>query len=148
MFKVLYHASRVIMGAWFVYSGTMPFIDPAWQPYGATALGQQFTHGMVDSGLMTVVKLVEVVLGITMLLNRAMPLTVVALIPINFVIVFWNVWLEGQDPVSWIFAGLTALFTAVLAWAWRGYFWPLFVWQGEADYSTSWGSFPRNEGRR
>jgi hypothetical protein len=75
-----------------------------------------------------------VVTGVTLLLNRAMPLTIIALAPINVVIVYWNVVLD-RGLVDWVFTVLTIVFSAVIAWPWRGYFWPLFVWKGTADHS-------------
>jgi hypothetical protein len=77
---------------------------------------------------------VEVILGITMLLNRAMPLTIVALVPLNIVIVYWNFVLD-TGWTEWIFGALSILFNAILAWPWRPHFWPLFVWRGEPDHS-------------
>ena len=74
------------------------------------------------------------VLGLTMLANRAMPLTIVALVPLNVVIVYWNFVLD-TGWTEWIFGGLSIVFNAVLAWPWRYYFWPLFVWNGQADFA-------------
>ena len=90
------------------------------------------------SGLFTWVKVIEVILGTTMLLNRAMPLTVIALVPLNVVIVYWNVVLNS-GAVEWTFAALSVVFNAVLAWPWRGYFWPLAVWKGQPDYTLEPG---------
>ena len=75
MYKYVYHASRVIFGGWWLYSGAMHFIDPAWQPMGHEPAAIAFTQALIDSGLFVGVKVLEVILGVTMLLNRAMPLT-------------------------------------------------------------------------
>ena len=55
------------------------------------------------SGLFDWIKPIEVVLGLTMLLNRAMPLTIIALVPLNAVIVYWNFVLD-EGAVEWTFA--------------------------------------------
>lgn len=86
------------------------------------------------SGLFDWIKAIEVLLGITLLINRAMPLTVIALVPINAVIVYWNFVLD-EGLVEWTFGAATIIFNAVLAWPWRHLFLPLFIWRGEADYS-------------
>ena len=39
-------------------------------------------------------------LGVTMLLNRGMPLTLMALVPINVVIVYWNLVLDPALSVN------------------------------------------------
>jgi hypothetical protein len=77
---------------------------------------------------------IEVLLGATMLANRLMPLTVIALIPLNVVICYWNFVLD-PGAVDIVFGILTIVLNAVLAWPWRGYFWPLFAWRGRPDYS-------------
>lgn len=69
-----------------------------------------------------------------MLANRAMPLTVLALVPINMVIVYWNFVLD-KGLVEWTFGVLTIAFNAILAWPWRHSFWPVFIWRGKADFS-------------
>jgi hypothetical protein len=38
-------------------------------------------------------------------------------------------------PVDFVFGVLTVVLNAVLAWAWRDHFWPLFAWRGRPDYS-------------
>ncbi len=132
--KWLYHISRVIFGGWWVFSGVMPFIDPAWQPMGQEQAAQDFTHAMIDSGLMTWVKVAEIVLGLLILANRAMPLAVIAIAPINFVIVYWNFVLD-EGVIEYVFGALTVLFNAVLAWPWRHDYARLFVWRGKPEYA-------------
>lgn len=132
--KWLYHASRVIFGGWWVYSGTMPFIDPAWQPLGQEQEAIDFSLALIDSGLMAWVKAAEIALGLLILANRLMPLAVIAIAPINFVIVYWNFVLD-EGVIEYVFGALTILFNAVMAWPWRRYFYPLFAWKGTPDYS-------------
>ena len=134
--KWLYHFSRVVFGGWWVYSGVMPFIDPAWQPLGQEQAAIDFSLAMIDSGLMTWVKIAEIVLGLLILANRAMPLAVIAIAPINFVIVYWNFVLD-EGLIEYVFGGLTIVFNLVLVWPWRHYFYPLFGWRGTPDYSLT-----------
>lgn len=136
MFKWIYHASRVIFGGWWLYSGLMHFIDTSWQPLGQEKAAIDFTLALIASGLFTWIKVAEVVLGITMLANRAMPLTLIALTPINLVILYWNFVLE-VGTVEYVFGALSLVFNVVLAWPWRSHFLPLFAWRGNADYSMT-----------
>lgn len=134
--KWIYHASRVIFGGWWLYSGAMHFIDPAWQPLGQEKAAIDFTLALIASGLFEWIKVLEIVLGLTMLANRFMPFTVIAIIPINIVILWWNFVLE-EGTVELVFGLLTILFNAILVWPWRSYFWPLLDWKGRPDYSMT-----------
>lgn len=138
MMKWAYHASRIVFGGWWLFSGLMHFLWPHLQPLGDEQPAIDFTLALMASGLFDWIKLVEVVLGVTMLLNRAMPLTILALIPLNVVIVYWNFVLD-EGAVEWTFGALSILFNAVLIWPWRRYFWGLFVWRGTPDYSLDPG---------
>ena len=113
--KWLYHISRVVFGGWWVYSGAMPFIDPSWQPLGQEQAAIDFSLAMIDSGLMTWVKVAEIVLGLLILANRAMPFAVVAITPINFVIVYWNFVLD-EGVIEYVFGALTIVFNVVLTY--------------------------------
>ncbi|WP_336981904.1 hypothetical protein [Altererythrobacter fulvus] len=132
--KYIYHFCRLLFGAWFLFSGLWHFFWPWLQPMGNTPEAIAFTKALLASGLFDWVKAIEVVTGITLLLNRAMPLTILAIVPLNIVIVYWNVALD-EGLVEWTFAALTIVFNAVIAWPWRSYFWRLFTWKGAADYS-------------
>ena len=133
--KILYHFSRIVFGAWFLYSGLAHFLIPGWQPMGSHQPAIDFTQALIDSGLFTWIKVLEVVLGVTMLINRFMPLTVVAMTPINVVICYWNFVLD-PGVVEYVFGALTVVFNAVLAWMWRDYFWQLLTFKGKANYAT------------
>lgn len=139
--RVTYHMSRVIFGGWWLFSGLMHFLWPELQPLGNEPAAIDFTLAMMASGLFDWIKVAEIVLGLTILANRAMPLTMFALIPINVVIIYWNFVLD-EGYVEWTFGFLSAVFNAILIWPWRHYFWPLFVWKGKMDYSTDPGLQP------
>ena len=134
MFRYLYHASRLVFGGWWLFSGLMHFLWPELQPLGDEPAAIAFTRALMASGLFDWIKVLEVILGVTMLLNRAMPLTIVALVPLNVVIVYWNFVLD-EGVVEWTFGALSVAFNLVLAWPWRHYFRPLFVWRGQPDYT-------------
>lgn len=144
--KIAYHLSRVLLGTWFLFSGGWHFLWPWLQPMGNTPEAIAFTKALLASGLFDWVKAIEVVTGVTMLLNRAIPLTIVAIVPLNVVIVYWNLVLD-HGVVEDTFATLTIVFNAVLAWPWRRYFWPLFVFNGAPDYSSEpgWKVPPKTE---
>ncbi len=134
VFRIAYHVSRVVFGAWFLFSGLWHFFWPWMQPLGNTPQAIAFTKALMASGLFDWVKVIEVVTGITLLLNRAMPLTIIAVVVLNVVIVYWNVVLD-EGLVEYTFAALTVILTAIITWPWRAWFWPLFIWKGEPDHS-------------
>jgi hypothetical protein len=136
--KWIYHLARLIFGGWWLFSGVMPFIDPAWQPMGNEQPAIAFTEALIASGLMVWVKAAEIVLGLLILANRAMPLAAMAIVPINCVILYWNLVLDS-GAVEYTFAALTVLFNALLLWPWRRYYWPLFTWNGRPDFSLQPG---------
>ncbi len=131
----IYHLSRLVFGGWWLFSGLMHFFWPQLQPLGDEQTAIDFTLALMASGLFDVIKLLEILLGLLILANRAMPLAMLALIPINLVIVYWNFVLD-EGLVEWTFGAMSILFNAILAWPWRRYFWPLFVWRGAADHSA------------
>lgn len=136
--KWIYHLSRIIFGGWWLFSGLMHFLWPHLQPMGNEQPAIDFTRALMASGLFDWIKAIEVVLGLTMLANRAMPLTVLALVPINVVIVYWNFALD-EGLVEWTFGAMTVLFNAILAWPFRCYFWRLLTWRARPDFSLQPG---------
>ena len=101
--KWVYHASRLVFGGWWLFSGLMHFLWPELQPLGDEAASIAFTRALMASGLFDWIKVIEVVLGVTMLANRAMPLTVIALVPLNVVIVSLGMFLAINSLAQLIF---------------------------------------------
>ena len=125
---IAYTIVRVIFGLWFTYAGIEYFI-PGLQPFGTTAIAQQFTHALVDSGLMLIVKIMELVGGVLILLNRAVLPSALAMLPLSVVIAFWNIVLDPVPPVGYAFGIVTPLFNLILIWPYRERLMPLMVWK-------------------
>ena len=125
-----YTIVRLIFGAWFTYAGVEYFI-PGMQPFGTTAIAQQFTHALVDSGLMLVVKIMELVGGVLILLNRAVLPAALALLPISAVVAYWNIILDPQI-VDYAFGVVTPLFNLILLLPYRDRLCQLLVWKRAA----------------
>lgn len=131
--KYVFHAIRLMLGVGWLCSGLMHFFAPFLQPMGHTPAAHNFTIALMQSGLFEWIKAIEIAIGAALIANRAMPLAILALVPINLVIVYWNLELEG-GWVGWTGGLLTAIPTIAVVWPWRGYFWPLFIFRGQADY--------------
>jgi uncharacterized membrane protein YphA (DoxX/SURF4 family) len=126
--KTAYTIVRVIFGLWFTYAGIEYFI-PGVQPFGTTAIAQQFTHALVDSGLMLIVKIMELIGGVLILLNRAILPSALAMLPLSVVIAFWNIVLDPVPPVGYALGVVTPLFNLILIWPYRARLIPLLTWK-------------------
>lgn len=131
--KGFYHFVRLFTALWFLYAGLNFFLYPDNQRLGLVPASHDFTVALISSGLFTWVKAIEVVLGITLLMHRFMPLTILGLVPINFVVVYYN-WVLEPHTGTFIAGGLTLAFTVWLAWSWRAYFWPLLTFRGAPQH--------------
>jgi uncharacterized membrane protein YphA (DoxX/SURF4 family) len=128
---IAYTIVRVIFGLWFTYAGIEYFI-PGLQPFGTTAIAQQFTHALVDSGLMLIVKIMELIGGLLILFNHAVLPSALAMLPLSVVIAFWNIVLDPVPPVGYAFGVVTPLFNLILIWPYRARLTPLMVWKPAA----------------
>lgn len=127
--KWFYHVVRLITALWFIYAGLEFFLLPGHQRLGLVPASRDFTIALIASGLFTWIKAIEAVVGFTILMNRMMPLSIIALIPISFVVVYYN-WVLEPHRGTYIAGGLTLFCTVYLTWSWRAYFWPLLTFKG------------------
>lgn len=134
--KITYHIGRILFGIWFVFAGVEFFLPLDIQPIGENPLTQEFTLALIHSGFMTWVKVAEIIIGLIVLINRAMPFTMAAAAPITFVIAYWNFILE-PGVVEYSFGVATVALNFLLLWPYRAYWLPMFVWKAEPDYGLS-----------
>ena len=134
--KVAYHIGRILFGAWFLYAGIEFFLPFDLQPIGENPLTQEFTLALIHSGFMTWVKIAEILIGVLVLLNRAMPFAMAATAPITFVIGYWNFILE-PGLVEYAFGIATVVLNIFLLWPYRRYWLPMVVWKAAPDFSMS-----------
>lgn len=132
--KYAYHIGRIIFGLWFLFSGAEYFIPSLdLQPLGNTPLAREFTLALIHSGLFGWIKAAEVAIGIACLIDRTMPVTALACLPLSFVIGWWNFVLEG-GLVPWIFGLATAIINLIMIWPYRRLYLPFIVWDAPRDY--------------
>lgn len=116
--------ARLLLGLVFLAHGVAALLHllphPPGQPEGAAAFGA----AMVATGyLFPLVMIVEAVTGAMLLANVLVPLALVVLAPVVVNIVLFHVFLSPQAiPVVLVLAALTA----VVAWANRAAYAPLF----------------------
>lgn len=117
--------ARVILGAGYVAGGLVPFTHWADLPIPSPE-GGQFVVALVDSNILVVSKLMEVIFGIALLLNRWVPLSLAMLAPVLFFIA----WLDWYvDPFPEGVAAVAVLVTChiYLVFRYWQYFRPLMV---------------------
>ena len=87
-FSIFTYLCQFFFGGWFLFHGlnywTQFYHDPTILP------GPGLLPALQSSGLLAIVKVIEVVVGILMLSNRYVPLAAVMALPITLVIAFVN----------------------------------------------------------
>lgn len=113
------HIARILLGLGFVVFATnyfIPFLPPQPAP-PPEAL--PFLTGFAGSGMLTLVKVIELGAGLILLSNRFVPLALALLAPIIVGIVAVHVLLApGGLPLAGVFLALEL----VLAWGYRAAF--------------------------
>ena len=98
-----------------------------WQA-GHTPLAREFTLAMIHSGLFAWIKVMEVLIALAVLANRAVLPAALACAPLTVVIAYWNFVLD-PGVVEYVFGALTVLCNAVLLWPWRRQLFALLRWR-------------------
>ena len=125
--SILYTATRLVFGAWFLFSGAEYFSPFDLQPLGHTPLAREFTLALIHSGLFAIIKVVEVVVGALLLMNRAILPASLASVPLTAVIAYWNFVLD-PGIVEYVFGTLTVIMNAFLLWPYRSELLALLRW--------------------
>lgn len=124
-----YTAVRLIFGLWFTYAGIEYFLPFDLQPLGTTPLAQEFTLALIHSGLMVIVKLIELAAGLLILANRAVLPAALAALPISMVVAYWNIVLDPAPPAGYFFGVVTPLLNLMLLLPYRERLMALMVWR-------------------
>jgi uncharacterized membrane protein YphA (DoxX/SURF4 family) len=104
---------RLGFGAWLVPAGLNHFYPLFPQPLGNQPESTALITALIDSGLFTVVKAVELFAGLCLLIGWRVPLALFMLLPVSFNVWYWDVPLQGWGSVSayygWAVLGATVL---------------------------------------
>lgn len=114
----VFTAARILFGGWFLFSGVEYFTPFDLQPLGNTPLAKEFTLALIHSGLFAWIKVMEVVVAMLILANRAVLPAAIACVPLNIVIGYWNFVLD-PGVVEYAFGIVTLLLNGILLWPWR-----------------------------
>ncbi len=128
------HILRTLFGLWNLFFGLVFFFDISGsmfvipQPMGHGDLTPYLNQALIDTHLFHIVKAIEIVVGVLLLANRAVPLSLCVYFPITVVIFHVNMFLEdfAAGPVIAIIYLVVHLF---LLWAYRRYYLPMLAWR-------------------
>jgi len=129
------HILRIAFGAWNLFFGLVFFFDAAGsmfvipQPMGHGELTPYLNQTLIDTHLFHVVKAIEIVVGVLLLANRAVPFMLCVYFPITVVIFVVNMFLEDFGMVGPIIALMYLFVHLFLFWAYRSYYLPMLTWR-------------------
>ena len=120
---------RTLFGAWNLFFGIVFFFNwPILQPMGHGPMTPYLNQTLIDTHLFHVVKSIEIVVGLLLIFNRAVPLALCVYFPITVVIFIVNMFLEQFAAGPYI-AVIYAAVHLFLFWVYRRYYLPMLAWQ-------------------
>lgn len=99
--NILLAAGRILLGAWMVVNGLNHWFPIFPQPISPIPHSSALMVVLIESGLFGLVKVVEVIGGVMLLINRFVPLALVALLPVSAIIYYNAAVLHGKW--NWLF---------------------------------------------
>jgi hypothetical protein len=117
--------ARLVFGAWFAFNGILywtPWLPPAYNPVPVRLL-----EALTESGILRLVKIVELVVGLALLGNLYVPLFLVIGFPVSVIIAYNDLVLEY--PIAFSMTGGAVHFAVhvFLLFAYLDYYKPLFT---------------------
>ena len=129
-------AGRLVFGLWFALNGLNHWCAFVPQPMGVQHVSTELIVALLDSGLFSLVKGIEVIVGVLILTNRFTPLALIAALPISIVIAYWNIILE-HAPGNHIAGALTLGINALLMLAYIEYYLPMLRFRSPLGAAAS-----------
>ena len=134
---------RLVYAAWMIPAGLNHFLPLYPQPGGNTPLSIAVFEALIDSGLFTLVKAVELVAGVMLLLNVRVPLALVMVLPVSFTVWYWDTELQGWWSTSAIYGWSVVGCNVLLLLAYWDHYRAMFV--REATPRLPWAKEPMPE---
>ncbi|MFM2411591.1 MAG: hypothetical protein RL481_2419 [Pseudomonadota bacterium] len=128
-------ALRIFFGLHFLVNGLNFFFDFFPVDPGMPKIALDFVAMLVSSGLIDIVKFVEVGVGIALLANRFVPLAIVAAMPVSIGVAYMDMVLIGGWFVGGVLGFGTLLLNALLALAYFSYFRPLLAFRAAPGFA-------------
>lgn len=99
---------RLVFGAWMIPAGLMHFIPLFPQPLGTQPLSREVMLALLDSGLMDVIKTVELLAGVGVFAGLYAPLALLVCMPVSFCVYWWDAHLQRSGAAVYGVATLLA----------------------------------------
>ena len=118
---------RLVYAAWMIPAGLNHFVRLYPQPTGNQPLSTEVFVALLDSGLFTLVKAVELLAGVAVLLGFRLPLMLIAVLPVSFTVWYWDTELQGWWTGSAVYGWAVLGCNLVLCLAYRESYRPMFA---------------------
>jgi uncharacterized membrane protein YphA (DoxX/SURF4 family) len=113
---------RLVYAAWMVPAGLNHFYPMFPQPLGNQPESHELIVALIDSHLFTLVKAIELFVGLCVLTGFFVPLALVMALPISISVFYWDTalqgWTSGSAIYGWAVLGCNVV---LLAAYWRSY---------------------------
>ena len=130
------HVLRVLFGAWNLFFGLVFFFEFIPQPMGHGPMTPYLNQTLIDTHLFHVVKVIEIIVGVLLIINRAVPFSLCVYFPITVVIFIVNLFLE-EFALGPMIAFIYLFVHLYLFWAYRSYYLPMLAWQAIPNQPAS-----------
>jgi uncharacterized membrane protein YphA (DoxX/SURF4 family) len=100
-FTIVVYAMQFFFGGWFLVHGLNHWLEFFPRPSGSSPISHELIAALNHSGLLSVVKIIEIITGVLLLANRFVPLAVVAAFPVALSIAHLNL-VANHDLTSMI----------------------------------------------
>jgi putative oxidoreductase len=104
---------RLVFAAWMIPAGLNHFVYLFPQPMGSKPLSHELIVALLDSHLFDLVKVVELLAGLSVLTGFYTPVALIMCMPVSFCVFFWDTPLEGWTSRAAVF-GISVLLCNVL----------------------------------
>jgi uncharacterized membrane protein YphA (DoxX/SURF4 family) len=122
---------RLAFAAWMIPAGVNHFYRIFNQPMGSQPLSHELIVALIDSHLFDVVKLVELLAGISVLTGFYMPLALLICMPVSFNVFWWDAPLEGWGSRAALFGYSVLGCNLFLCVAYIRSYRPMFAWSAK-----------------
>ena len=117
--------ARLIFGAWFAFNGALYWTP--WLPGAYNPVPVRLLEALTESGMMRLVKIVELVVGLALLANFYVPVALVVGFPVSVIIAYNDLVLEYPIAFSMTGGAVHLGVHTFLLFAYLDYYRPMFV---------------------
>ncbi|MGE0113320.1 MAG: DoxX family protein [Steroidobacteraceae bacterium] len=129
--KLVLTVMRLYLGAWMIINGLNHWLPIFPQPLGSFPQSNALLVVLIESGLFSLVKAIEVVGGVFLVLGWFVPLALVMLLPVS-IVVFYNDAILKQRWNRIFYMGTGCMYSNLILMAWYvRYYLPMMTFKTE-----------------